>query len=170
MALRKFAADYLFTGYTMLNANAVLITDEQGKVQDIIDAAEVHDGLERYNGILCPGFVNCHCHLELSHMQASVPAKTGMTPFLLAVMNNRNRSVEEIADAIIAQDNYMLNKGIVAVGDICNTTDTIPLKLTSALYYQNFIEATGFVSGAARDRFALAEIQPSIYTQSGKSG
>jgi cytosine/adenosine deaminase-related metal-dependent hydrolase len=48
----------------------------------------------------------------------------------------------------------MLDSGIVAVGDICNTADTVPLKTEGRLYYHNFIETVGFIEQSAGDRFA----------------
>lgn len=156
MALRKFAADFLFTGKEMLDKNTVLITDEYGRIKDIAAASETPDGIERYNGILTPGFINCHCHLELSHMKNTIPALTGMTGFLVTVMNNRSAALEFIRECMEAQEKYMIEKGIVAVGDICNTVHTVPLKRSSSLYFHNFIEAIGFVPSTAELRFAEA--------------
>ena len=33
--------------------------------------------IEIFDGVLCPGFVNAHCHLELSHLKELLPKKTG---------------------------------------------------------------------------------------------
>jgi cytosine/adenosine deaminase-related metal-dependent hydrolase len=158
MAFRKFAADYIFTGLEMLGKNAVLITDETGKIVDLAETSDIRDGIERYNGILCPGFVNCHCHLELSHLRGVIPPHAGMIDFLLAVMGNRNKSDGPNAEAIHAEITYMREKGVVAVGDICNTADTIAPKLTSDLYFHNFIEALGVIPVGAKSRFGSAEI------------
>ena len=61
-----------------------------------------------------------------------------------------------ISAAIVEAEQYMLDQGIVAVGDICNTPDTIRQKTDGRLYYHNFIEAAGFIEGGAADRFAQA--------------
>jgi cytosine/adenosine deaminase-related metal-dependent hydrolase len=157
MAYRKFTADRIFTGYRMHHEKAVIVTDEKGLVVEIISPEHAGDGVEHYNGIICPGFINCHCHLELSHMKAAIPEHTGMIPFLLTVMNNRNSDDPFIQAAIESAEAGMMVNGIVAVGDICNTAHTIPRKKKNHLYYHNFVEATGMVQETAAIRFAQAE-------------
>ncbi|MDE7128983.1 MAG: cytosine deaminase, partial [Alistipes sp.] len=38
-------------------------------------------GVEFYSGILCPGWVNAHCHLELSYMHGAIADGTGFAGF-----------------------------------------------------------------------------------------
>ncbi|HEY1872670.1 MAG TPA: amidohydrolase, partial [Chitinophagaceae bacterium] len=64
MGYQKFNADQLFTGYELLNNDHVLITDDNGKIEDIVLKYDAGDDIQRFNGILSPGFINCHCHLE----------------------------------------------------------------------------------------------------------
>ena len=154
MSYRKFRADQLFTGYQLLDKDTVLITDEQGVVESILPYAEAGDEVEYFPGILSPGFINCHCHLELSHMKGAIPEKSGMTDFVLAVVQQRHHPDENILAAIEEAENDMLQNGIVAVGDICNNTLTLPQKKKGRLYYHNFIEASGFVPSIAEQRFA----------------
>lgn len=151
--LRKFKADQLFTGYTLLGADSVLITDENGVVKDIVNAAEAGDDVETFSGILSPGFVNCHCHLELSHMRDRVPRNTGMIRFLLSVMTGRQDEQATMTSAMAAAEAEMKEAGIVAVGDICNTPDSINIKKNSGLLYHNFVEVLGFTPSQARARF-----------------
>ncbi|MBS1933980.1 MAG: amidohydrolase family protein, partial [Bacteroidetes bacterium] len=153
MAYRKFNAGKLFTGSEMLDENFVLITEEDGTVQNIVPKPEAGDDIERFEGIISPGFVNCHCHLELSHMKGVIPEKTGIVDFLLRVMKERNFNAEGVQQAIEDAEEEMLHSGIVAVGDICNTTDTIFQKRKRNIYYHNFIEAIGFVEATAEKRF-----------------
>jgi cytosine/adenosine deaminase-related metal-dependent hydrolase len=156
MSYRKFSADHLFTGQEWLSDDYVLITTPQGEVCDIVPATEAGTDIETFTGILSPGFVNCHCHLELSHMKGIIPEKTGMVDFLVRVIQQRNFSAEIIKEAILNAENSMLQNGIVAVGDICNTTDTIRQKKAGRLHYHNFIEAIGFIEATAEQRFEAA--------------
>lgn len=156
MANRKFNAQQLFTGYAMLGPESVLITDENGIVEDIVMAADAGDGIEQFDGIVSPGFINCHCHLELSHMHGAVPRNTGMINFLLSVVNNRNAGEQNISDAIKAAEKYMKERGVVAVGDICNTSHSLEIKKAGGLYYHNFIEALGFSDINAEHCFDVA--------------
>jgi cytosine/adenosine deaminase-related metal-dependent hydrolase len=59
-----------------------------------------------------------------------------------------------VVDHMARAEQEMLDNGIVAVGDICNTADTLSLKTEGRLYYHNFIETMGFVEQGAKDRFA----------------
>jgi aminodeoxyfutalosine deaminase len=153
MGNRKFTADQLFTGYAMLGRDSVLITDENGIVKDIVMLADAGEGVEKFNGILSPGFINCHCHLELSHLHGAVPRNTGMTQFLLSVVKNRYAEETNIMKAMTEAESYMKQNGIVAVGDICNTTHSLQIKKQGNLYYHNFIEALGFADAQAEESF-----------------
>ncbi len=153
MTYRKFKADYLFTGREMADSESVLITTEDGAVQDILSLSEAGEDIQHLKGLLSPGFINCHCHLELSHLKGALPERTGLVDFLLAVMQQRNSRAEWIQAAIADAETFMLDNGIVAVGDICNTTHSLPQKTGSRLYYHNFIETMGFAEQSAPDRF-----------------
>ncbi len=136
----------------MLNSNNVLVIKKDGAVEAIIDADDAGD-VETFKGIISPGFINTHCHLELSHMKGLIPEKTGLVDFVYKVVNERHFAEEEILNAIDAAENEMLLNGIVAVGDICNNLLTLPQKLKQRLAYYNFIEASGWLPTIAQARF-----------------
>lgn len=145
MSYRKFRADHLFTGHEWFPGNYVLVTSDQGEVVEIIPAAEAGEDIQIFSGILTPGFINCHCHLELSHMKGVIPPKTGMIDFLLRVIQQRNFEGEVIKQAIINAENSMLQNGIVAVGDICNTTDTIEQKKPAGCIITTSLKPSGLL-------------------------
>ncbi len=153
---RKFTADYIFTGTELLPKGTILITNADGVIADITTTAHAGDGIESFSGILSPGFINAHCHLELSHLKGLIPEHTGLVDFVFKIITQRNTGETEILQAIEKAEAAMLQNGIVAVGDICNTTHTAAQKLLNNLYYHNFIEATGFVPAGALKRFETA--------------
>lgn len=124
----KFKASQLFTGTEMLDENFVLIAQKDGSIETITKVEEAGEDVQQFNGTLCPGFVNAHCHLELSHMKGLIAEHTGLVDFVLQVVTQRHFPEEEILFAIEKAENDMLSAGIVAVGDICNNTLTLPQK------------------------------------------
>jgi cytosine/adenosine deaminase-related metal-dependent hydrolase len=156
MGYYKFRADQLFDGYRFHDKDAVLIMTEDGYFSDILSAPDAGDDILNYPGIISPGFINCHCHLELSHMRETIPQMTGLVHFVTQVIKNRHIGQDELAAAIETAEDEMINSGIVAVGDICNNTLTIPQKLKGRIRYHNFIEASGFPPDVADMRFQRA--------------
>lgn len=144
MSYHKFKASQIFTGTEMLGENFVLIVKEHGNIETIVRAEEAGEDVQHLNGTLCPGFINAHCHLELSHMKALIPERTGLVDFVLQVVSQRHFPEDEIMAAIEKAENDMLIAGIVAVGDICNNTLTLPQKTLKRLHYHNFIEVSGW--------------------------
>ena len=66
--MRFLTADYLYPLHKAPLKNGVLQISDKGEVIDIFDDRKfVPDSkLEFFQGILSPGFINAHCHLELS--------------------------------------------------------------------------------------------------------
>jgi cytosine/adenosine deaminase-related metal-dependent hydrolase len=153
MEYRKFKADYLFTDNSFLNCDHVLITDINGKIEDIVNKTEAGEEIEILNGILSPGFINAHCHLELSHLKNVIPEKTGLVDFVFKVVTGRHFSLDEIINSIENAEDEMLKSGIVAVGDICNNSLSILQKEKNRIRYYNFIETSGWNPNAATIRF-----------------
>lgn len=149
MRYRKFKADFIFDGRKILEKGKVLITNEKGIIESIVNEVEAGDDVQIFRGLLTPGFVNCHCHLELSHMKNVIESGTGLVDFLITVVGKRGFEKEIIAEALVAADAEMYENGIVAVGDVCNTADTLPVKLKSKINYYNFIETIGFTEERA---------------------
>ena len=142
----------------MLSAPTVLITDGSGLIIDLVNIEEAGDGIEEFKGIISPGFVNAHCHLELSHLKGRIPENTGLVEFVQQVMNNRSKGNEQQLEAMEQADSKMYHSGIVAVGDICNSTDSIAVKKSSKILWHNFIEVSGFVGETANARLEAMKL------------
>jgi aminodeoxyfutalosine deaminase len=152
MAYRKYKAERLFDG-DRFREGEILITDENGKVEAILPESEAGDDIESVSGILCPGLVNAHCHLELSHLKNVIPPHTGLIDFLCSVVTKRGFARELIDAEIIRAEKEMADNGIVAVGDIGNTADTALVKSTSRIRWQNFVEVLSFTDEKAKENF-----------------
>ena len=169
MPYRKFSADKIFTGTDLSADNHVLITHDNGMIEDIVPANEAGDGVEKLKGWLSPGFINCHCHLELSHMRGLIPEKTGLVDFVFSVVTQRHFAEDEIFQAIADAENEMLENGIVAVGDICNNLHTLHQKQKRNLPYFNFIEASGWLPGVAVQRFEKSKLYFDSFLETNQS-
>ena len=78
--MRKIAATYLFSINRPPIKNGIVVIDDDGTIINVIDTKgklTEQANLEYYNGILTPGFVNAHCHLELSFLHKKIPEQLG---------------------------------------------------------------------------------------------
>ena len=155
MANKKFQADQLFTGYEILDGSHVLITDEEGRIREIVLESDAGDDIQKLKGILSPGFINCHCHLELSHLKNVIPPHTGLIDFLCSVVTKRNFDPQLIQEEIVKAEKEMYENGIVAVGDIGNTADTAVVKSKSKIFWQNFVEVLSFTDEKAEENISF---------------
>lgn len=153
MGYRKFKADKLFDGEQLLDAESVLIVDTEGTIESIVPIHEAGDNVEQVEGILLPGLINCHCHLELSHLKNVIPPHTGLIEFLCSVVTKRDFSPVIIQEEIRKAEIEMFTNGIVAVGDIGNTADTADIKQKSKIRWQNFVEVLSFTDEKAVESF-----------------
>ena len=137
---QKFQATQIFTGTELLEDQLVLITQKDGTIEALVGIEDAGDEVQNFEGILSPGFINAHCHLELSHMKGMIPAHSGLQEFVKQIVGLRKVEDNIIQEAILSAEDEMYNNGIVAVGDICNTLDTLSIKQKHKLAYYSFVE------------------------------
>lgn len=142
LIMRFITGSRIFSGKEFLANDTVLVLNDKNVIQDIISSENIEkSAIEHFNGIICPGFINTHCHLELSHLKGVIKQHTGIVDFGLNVIKHRNElPIEFQQEAILQADKKMQEQGIVAVGDISNTSNSINVKKNSNLYYHTFIE------------------------------
>jgi cytosine/adenosine deaminase-related metal-dependent hydrolase len=158
MEYRKFKADYLFNGHQLLNDGQVLIAGLNGEIAGIVSESDAGDEAEVLKGILSPGFINAHCHLELSHLKSKIQENSGLVEFVASVVSGRHFPDDEILAAIEKAEAGMINEGIVAVGDICNNSLTLLQKEKKNLHYYNFIEVSGWNPDVSQPRFEKSKL------------
>lgn len=153
--MKYFSAQYIFTNSGLPIKRGVICTEDDGTIVSVEDSggslSERHS-VEFYNGIIVPGFVNCHCHLELSYLKNEIPSRSGLAAFLMAVNSFRNSLQKDINRAIKDADNEMFKEGVVLCADICNTSATFMLKKESRIKYISLLEVFGIDSSGAETR------------------
>ena len=158
--MRKFAATYLFTSEATLLRNAILTCNDDGtvlRVEQRKNGFREEAGVEFYSGIITPGFVNAHCHIEFSHLKGKISEKTGLAGFIGQINKLRNASDEERIKAIQLADRLMRAAGIAAVGDVSNSEISLQTKMKSEIQYHTFVEVFGFHPSRAERAFSHAE-------------
>lgn len=161
---------YLFAPFTLIDGalqpSLYVGLDEDHVIRDISDSSPPQGAqVQELSGVMIPGFINTHCHLELSHMLGALDTGTGLIDFIFGVLTGREYPEEEILNAISNADKAMYASGIDAVGDICNTLYTSECKSESKVRYANFVEAYDLWQGP--DESPL--FQSHLYTYEGIS-
>jgi aminodeoxyfutalosine deaminase len=167
--MRKISASHIFPVSSEPIQNGTITIDDDGTILNT--EAGLQEGAEHYSGIICPGFINAHCHLELSHMLAQVSENKGMTGFITELISKRTAFAEEIIQkAISDSEEKMIRNGIVAVGDISNNNSTFSQKAKKNLIYHTFIEIFSMDPAKAEEIFENGKKLSAELEQAGLSG
>jgi len=153
--MRRLSAQYVITNAGPVLEKPLITVEDDGTIISIEDTGgcwKEEPETEYYNGIIIPGFVNCHCHLELSHMKGSVDRGTGLAHFIELVRDTRTSGTEIVVSSAISADNDMFREGIVLCADICNTSITFGVKKRSRIGYINLLEVFGIDPAKASAR------------------
>ncbi len=144
-AMRKITADIIYPVSSEPLKDGVVLMDDEGHILDVLPSRDGVGDLEKVDGVLVPGFINAHCHLELSYLKGKISEGTGLDGFIRDLEKQRGAYSDEqrLFDAILAEKE-MRNAGIVGVGDIMNTLLTVPVKRSSDLSWFSFLEVYGF--------------------------
>jgi cytosine/adenosine deaminase-related metal-dependent hydrolase len=153
--MRRFSANYIFTVYGEPIRNGIVGVDDDGTIIEIIDPKGEEKelaGTEYHNGVIVPGFVNAHCHTELAHLKGKIKPETGLAGFVNQIRALRND--EEIVEGnlIVKALEQLKREGIVAVADICNSSDSFWAKRESPIHCKNLIEVFG-LSAQKADKY-----------------
>lgn len=153
--MKQFSAQFIFTNCGPPLKRGVITTDDDGTVisaEDTGGELKERAGLEFHNGIIIPGFVNCHCHLELSGLLGRIPSGKGLGGFIYDIMSIRDRTESSIA--ALKADRMLSDEGVVLCADVCNTDATFELKTKSRIKYISLLEILGTDPDTAPQRFS----------------
>lgn len=159
--MRRLSAHYIFPVDGHPLKNGIVEVNDDGTILNVIDTfgkINETEGTEFYNGILIPGFINTHCHLELSYLKGKITRHHGLAKFIETLKNIRDKEPSEIIAAKADFfDKLMWQNGIVAVGDISNDSITFPIKKESQIYYHSFLEFFGLTPQNAAKIYATTK-------------
>jgi len=133
MSVRLIHADHVVRGDAPSLADAAVVVaarggrEPEGTILDVGPAADLlprHAGaaVERVRGVVFPGLVNAHTHLELSAMRGKVPPGRGFVPWVDSLIAQRSEvSPDDDLEAIDAGVDELARSATVAVGDVTNS-------------------------------------------------
>ena len=143
--MNRIAAEYVFTlDEDKPIRNGFVEYDDNGTVTAIGTCSDPQKEKSFVKGAVVPGFVNTHCHLELSYLWKAFRKGTGMAGFIDQINAMRdNKSLEEKLHDIRYWMDLMWKRGVSAMADISNCSDTFAIKKTSPMYTRTFLEVFG---------------------------
>lgn len=142
---RRIASHYALINGS-LERNIIVDVDSDG----VITAVGRYENIDReahvefYPGILIPGMINAHCHLELSYLRGAIAEGGGYATFASEIGRVRgNFTTEERLRAAAVADAMMWEQGIEAVADIANDDLVMDIKERSRIEYKTMFEFFG---------------------------
>lgn len=156
---RKITAHYTLVG-GQLRSNIVVEVDSSRRIVSVVESETIDSmaGVEFYPGILIPGMVNLHCHLELAYLRGAIEEQTGFAGFARAIGMVRDKfTIEERLHAASVADSAMWQEGIEAVLDIANDDVVMPIKERSKIEYRTLFELFGLGCNSITKHQEMAE-------------
>ncbi|MDF2697028.1 MAG: Adenosine deaminase [Labilithrix sp.] len=127
MASSVFHADHILPGDAQPLSDGAIVVDANGAVVEVGPAADVlprHAGLpvERVRGVIFPGLVNAHTHIELSSMRGKVPGGHGFVSWVDRLITTRSEVMpEDDSEGIARGIDELVAAATMAVGDVTNS-------------------------------------------------
>ena len=139
----RLTAEYVYTsGSSGVIKNGYVEFDEADGI--IVSVGECSADEQITPGALTPGFVNGHCHIELSHLHGKFRKGTGMAGFIDQINELRDWAGR---DEKVRLTRYWLDKmwadGVSAMADISNDDSSFDVKKSHDMYTRTFLEVFG---------------------------
>jgi cytosine/adenosine deaminase-related metal-dependent hydrolase len=127
--MRALHADAIVTGDEAVIVDGAVVVGYRGEIADVGPAATVLPSsagagvaVERVRGVVLPGLVNAHSHIELSALRGQVPGGRGFVPWVERLIGARSElRAEQEAEAISAAIDELDAAATVAVGEVTNS-------------------------------------------------
>lgn len=143
MSVVRVAAAFVYTldGDSPIRNGFVEYDSQTGQ---IVRVGSCEEGEEVLQGALVPGFVNSHCHIELSHLYKKFRKGTGMAGFIDQINALRDWAGADVK-AQLTQEwmDKMWADGVSAMADISNDDSSFNVKSKHKLYTRTFLEVFG---------------------------
>ena len=139
----RVAAAYVYTleSEEPIRNGYVEYDSEDGTIRSVGYCEEGEDVLP---GAIVPGFVNCHCHIELSHLYKKFRKGTGMAGFIDQINELRDWAGAEVKAHLVQQwMDKMWADGVSAMADISNDDSSFMVKKAHNMYTRTFLEVFG---------------------------
>ena len=143
MDKRRVAASFVYTldSDAPIRNGFVEYDAEDGR---ILAVGECGPDEEVRQGAVVPGFVNSHCHIELSHLHGKFRKGTGMAGFIDQINALRDWAGADVK-ARLTQEwmDKMWKDGVSAMSDISNDDSSFKVKSSHKIYTRTFLEVFG---------------------------
>lgn len=143
MGTVRIAARYVYTLETLepIRNGFVEYDETDGS---ILDTGVCRDDEEIIDGALVPGFVNAHCHVELSHLHGKFYKGSGMAGFIDQINALRDWAGREVKQCLVQKwMDRMWSDGVSAMADISNDDSSFDVKAVHRMYTRTFLEVFG---------------------------
>lgn len=145
MAIKRIAASYVYTleSAEPLKNGFVEYDDNDGTILRT-GVCENPDGEDILDGALVPGFVNAHCHVELSHLYGKFYKGSGMAGFIDQINALRDWAGRQVKQELVQKwMDKMWEDGVSAMADISNDDSSFDIKASHKMYTRTFLEVFG---------------------------
>ena len=143
MGVKRIAAEFVYTLDSMepIRNGFVEYDEVDGTVLNVGACAEDEEVM---SGAIVPGFVNGHCHVELSHLYKKFRKGTGMAGFIDQINELRDWAGNDVKARLVQEwMDKMWNDGISAMADISNDSSSFLVKKSHKMYTRTFLEVFG---------------------------
>ena len=139
--MKRITAEYIYTLESEPIRNGFVEYEEDGTITTV---GQCEADEEIMPGAIVPGFVNAHCHVELSHLHKKFRKGTGMAGFIDQINELRDWAGREVKQQLVQEwMDKMWNDGVSAMADISNDDSSFDVKKSHKMYTRTFLEVFG---------------------------